>query len=271
MVNFLHLSDIHIPEKQGDLWFGVDPCKKLEKLIELVRKLEFNPSFTVITGDISHTGTIKSYNLAKRYIDELRRLAGPIFPTMGTHDNRKNFSNILLEKPSPQHEPPCYYSQTIEGLHVIAMDSHTPGSKMGGFNEEQLDWLKVELREHRAEPAIIAFHEPIFFFGELGMFNKVSASRFKEIISEGNVLAVLSGHIHCPLFTVVDGVHYVQAGSPLWENSFNETGTVTHDSSSFNFLSYNEDPDGRPIDLPNRLLVKPVSFTGGTQLIDRTP
>jgi len=271
MVNFLHISDIHIPDKQGDLWFGVDPCKKLEKLIELVKKLELNPSFTVITGDISHTGSIQSYNLAKKYINELQSLAGPIYPTMGTRDNRRNFSNILLEKPSSQDEPPCYYSQTIEGLHVIAMDSHTPGSRVGSFSDEQLDWLETELREHQDEPAIIAFHEPIFFFGELGMFDRVDATRFKEIISEGNVLAVLSGHIHCALFTVVDGVHYVQAGSTLWENSFNERGTLTHDSSSFNLLSYNEDPDGRPVHLPNRLLVKPISFSDGTQLIDRTP
>jgi len=40
MVDFLHLSDIHIRDKQGDLWNGVDPCKNLEKLIELAHKLE---------------------------------------------------------------------------------------------------------------------------------------------------------------------------------------------------------------------------------------
>jgi hypothetical protein len=40
-------------------------------------------------------------------------------------DNRTNFSNILLEKPSPQDDSPCYYSHTVEGFHVIAMDSQT--------------------------------------------------------------------------------------------------------------------------------------------------
>ena len=270
LVNFLHLSDIHIPDKQGDLWYGVDPCLKLEKLIELAKKLELNPSFTVITGDISHTGSIQSYNLAKKYISKIQSLGGPVFPTVGNMDNRENFSNILLGKPSPQEEPPCYYSKTVEGLHVIAMDSRTPGSNTGSFSENQLDWLEEELREHQDEPAIIAFHEPIFFFGELGMFEKVDATRFKEIVSDGNVLAVLNGHIHCTLFTVVDGVHYVQAGSPLWENSFSERRTLSSDSSSFNLLSYNEDPDGQPVHLPNRLLVKPVSFSEGTKLIERT-
>ena len=215
----------------------------------------------MITGDISNTGTNQSYKLAKEYLDEIQSLGGPVFPTIGNMDIRNNFRNIILGKPSPQEEPPCYYSKTIEGLHVIAMDSHTPGSHTGSFSEEQLDWLEEELREHQDKPAIIAFHAPIFFFGEEGVFDKADAIRFRDIVSDGNVLAVLNGHLHFPLFTMVDGIHYIQAGSPLWENSYNERGRLSHDSSSFNLLSYNE----------GRLLVRPVSFSEGTQLIERTP
>jgi len=260
MVNFLHLSDIHIPDKQGDLWDSVDPCIKLEKLIELAQKLELKPSFTVITGDISHTGTIQSYNLAKRYIDKIQSLGGSVFPTTGNMDNRENFRNILLRKPLPQEESFCYYSQTIEGLHVIAMDSHTPGSNIGSFSGEQLDWLEAELRDHQDEPAIIAFHAPIFFFGEEWGFNKADATRFRDIVSKGNILVVLNGHLHFPFFTMVDGIQYVQAGSSVFENSYNEKGRLSYDSSSFNLLIYNE----------GSLLARPVSFSERTQLIERT-
>jgi hypothetical protein len=55
----------------------------------------------VITGDISNTGTIESYNLAKKYISEIQSIAGPVFPTIGTSDNRQNFRDILLEELSP--------------------------------------------------------------------------------------------------------------------------------------------------------------------------
>ena len=51
---FLHLSDFHIPNTRGEIWQTVDPCKKLEKLIEHIKQLELNPEFTVITGDISN-------------------------------------------------------------------------------------------------------------------------------------------------------------------------------------------------------------------------
>jgi len=113
MVNFLHLSDIHIPDNRGDLFHGVDPYQKLDKLIENTKKLELNPSFTIITGDLSDTGTIQSYKQVKKYISKIQDLGGPVFPTMGTRDKRSNFSEILLGKPSQRRESPCYYSKTI--------------------------------------------------------------------------------------------------------------------------------------------------------------
>ena len=178
---------------------------------------------------------------------------------MGTKDNRQNFSKIILGKTSHQKESPCYYRETLEGLHIIAMDSHTPGSSTGSFSEEQLYWLEEKLREHRDEPSIIAFHEPVFFFGALGIFDKVDAARFRRIVSEGNILAVLNGHIHFHLTTMVDGVRYVVAGSPVFENSWYENDIISYDSSSFNLLTYHE----------NRLFVRPVSFSEGTRLIER--
>lgn len=261
MITFFHLSDIHVPDRQGDVWDGVNICRKLDTLIALAEQLEFNHAFTVITGDISHTGTERSYHLAKRYIEKIQNLGGPVVPLMGNMDNRTNFSNILRGKSSPQDDSPCYYSHTVEGFHVIAMDSQTPGSHVGSFSEEQLHWLEGELIDHHDEPTIIGFHHPIFFFGEHGIFNKTHATRFRTLVSQGKVLAVLNGHLHFPFFTVVDGIYYVQAGSPTFENAYAQKGRLSYDSSSFNVLRY----DGK------RLGVRLVSFSEGTQLIERTP
>ena len=264
MVHFLHFSDIHIPDKRGDLRYKRDPFQKLDNLIEYAKKLELNPSFTIITGDLSQTGTTQSYKHVKKYISKLQNLGGPVLPIMGNCDKRSNYSKILLGKTSHQSEPPCYYSKTIEGIHVIAMDSPTPSSIMGSFCEKQLDWLETELREHKDKLSVIAFHEPIYFFGELGVFDKSDALRFREIVSTGNVLAVLNGHLHCPIYGIVDGVSYVQAGSSLETNFHSETGkVVTYDSSSFNVLGYRKD-------LRKSLMVRPIYFSEGQQLVDKT-
>lgn len=99
---------------------GVNLCLKLETLIKLADKLDLHPSVTVIIGDISHTGTEHNYNLAKRYITKIQSLGSPAVHIMGHMDNRKNFSNILFEDLSPQDKHTCYYSQTIEEIHVSA-------------------------------------------------------------------------------------------------------------------------------------------------------
>jgi len=263
MVNFLHFSDIHIPDKRGDLRYKIDPFQKLDNLIEYAKKLELNPSFTIITGDLSQTGTTQSYKHIKKYISKIQNLGGPVLTTMENCDNRSNFSKILLGKTSHQRESPCYYSKTIEGLHVIAMDSHTPESPMGSFSEKQLDWLETELSEHKDRQSVIAFHHPIYFFGEFGMFNKTDALKFRDIVSNSNVLAVLNGHLHCPLYGFRDGVNYVQAGSSLELNIHSETGKViTYDSSSFNLLGYHRDF--------SNLAVRPIYFSEGQQLVDKT-
>ena len=256
MITFLHLSDLHIPDQQSDLWDGVDVCRKLETLIELAEKLDLHPSFTVITGDLSHTGTERSYHLAKIFLMKIKSLGGPVIPLMENMDDRTYFRNILLEKHAR-----CYSSHTIERLHVIAMDSHTQVFSVGSFSEEQLRWLESELTDHHDEPTIIGVHHPIFFFGERGMFYKANATLFRDLVSQGNVLAVLNGHLHNPLITVVDGIYYVQAGSPTWENAYTQKGRLSYDSSSFNKLGY----DG------GRLLFQLVSFSEGTQLIKRSP
>lgn len=157
--------------------------------------------------------------------------------------------------------PYCYSSHTIEGLHLLAMGSHTPGSSVGSFSEEQLHWLESELTNHHDELTIIGFHHPIFFFGERGLFSKAHATLFRDLVSKGNVLAVLNGHLHHPLFTVVDGIYYIQAGSPSFENAYTKKGRLSYDSSSFNLLRY----DG------GRLLVQSISFSEGTKIIERTP
>ena len=258
LTSFLHLSDLHITDNRGDLRRGVDTFKKLDELLNYIQKLQLEPAFTVITGDLSHTGSSQSYKHIEEYISQIQEFGGQVLPVVGNNDNRSIFSKAILGRDSQLNESPCYYSRTIEGLHVIVMDSGE--STMGSFDKGQLDWLKTELQEHRATPSVIAFHHPVYLFGEFGIFNKIDAIRFKEIISTGNVLAVLNGHTHFPSYCIDEGVSYIQAGSTL-ETRYH-TGTkkaVAYDASSFNLLGYRKDH-------LNSLMISPLYFVEGQEL-----
>lgn len=112
----------------------------------------------MITGDISHTGTERSYRLAKCYLEQLRKLGGPVIPLMGNADNRPSFRKVLLDDPNRPEDAPCCSSQTIESIRVIVMDSHTPGASAGSFSDDQLHWLAAELSDHHDTPTIIGCH-----------------------------------------------------------------------------------------------------------------
>ena len=262
MVNFLHFSDFHIPRRRGDLKFGVDPCQSLERVIEAAREMDVRPAFSIITGDISQDGSEEGYAIAKEYIREIESLGGPVLPAVGNVDGRENFRKLLL---GGDGDDPCFYSRTVGGLHVVILDSQTPGSEKGSFGDEQLEWLEGEVRGAPG-PCVIAFHHPIFdipfFPGEVPpFFDPGDAKRFREIVAGGGVLGVLCGHLHQSIVSIEGGVPFVMSGSSFSDVFHNEGERILQEASGFNFLSYEK----------GSLTVRPVAFSEGRKLIDKSP
>ncbi len=258
MITFLHFSDFHIQEKRGILKEGVDPCLKLEKVIEVARELDFKPAFSIVTGDISQEGSEEGYTIAKEYFQEIETLGGPVIPVVGNVDRRKNFRKYLLECDG---EGPCFYSQTVGKLHILVLDSQTKGADYGSFSGEQLEWLEEELRVAPG-PSVIAFHHPVFDMPFLSgmtpaIFDPGDSRRFREIVAGKGVRAVLCGHLHQCMVSMDEGLLYVMSGSAFSELSFNEKEMRLHEASGFNFLSYDKE----------RLTVRPVVFSEERKLI----
>jgi len=260
MITFLHFSDFHIQERKGILKEGVDPWLKLEKVIEVARELNVKPAFSIVTGDIAQNGSEEGYVLAKEFIREIEALGGPVIPAVGNVDRRENFRKNMLEGAG---EGPCFYSQTVGGLHVVILDSQTPGADTGSFGGGQLDWLEEELRR-APEPSVIAFHHPVFDVPFLlgmtpAIFDPDDARRFREIVAGRGVLGVFCGHLHQCMVSLDGSVLYVMSGSVFSEASYNEVEKRLFEASGFNIMSYDRE----------RLTVRPVVFSEGRKLIYR--
>jgi len=262
MMTFLHFSDFHIQERKGILKEGVDPCQKLEKVIEVARELDVKPAFSIVTGDIAQDGSAEGYTLAKEYIREIEALGGSVIPAVGNVDRRENFRRYMLEGAG---EGPCFYSKTVGGLHVVVLDSQTPGANTGSFGGGQLEWLEEELRGAPG-PSVIAFHHPVFDVPFLlgmtpAIFDPDDAWRFREIVARRDVLAVLCGHLHQCMASMDMSVLYLMSGSAFSEASYNEREERLYEASGFNLLSYDKE----------RLTVRPVVFSESRKLIYREP
>ena len=252
MINFFHFSDFHIPPERGMTRDEGDPCKKVEKLIEIAREMDIKPDFSIITGDLSQRGTETGYEIVREYICEIEALGGPVLPAVGNVDRRGNFRRILLGEGDVDNDKPCYYSRTVGNIRVIVLDSQVPGTENGAFDKEQLDWLERELNDS-SMPCLIAFHHPI----SIPTFDPDHARRFRRIVSEANVLAVLCGHLHQARVTWDDGICYVTGSAALSELEIREREHRFYDSSGFNILTYHD----------GALTVRPVIYSDGRKLI----
>jgi len=237
MFSFLHLSDLHLPSSETETSHGVSPCQRFEHVIDSIDRLEYPPSFAIITGDLSQSGTIESYELVRRYTERLNEKGIRTMLAMGNNDDRENYRQLFRKRPS---KGSIYYTEENGELRIIVLDSLYTGSRKGRFEGEQLDWLHEVLKKDPERSTIIAFHHPIFTSphkeADGRLFDNSQRYEFYRVVSMGNVLAVLYGHLHHNQVTRAR-----QAGSTLTELNFNEEEYWLVNTSSYNQVIYRDD------------------------------
>ena len=157
MLSFLHLSDLHIPSKKESEVYGIKPYKKLESVVKSICDLNVHPSFVLITGDISHDGTLESYYLVKDLFYTIESLKIPVHYALGNNDKRVNFQKVFDHKTTDHY----YYCFEYEPLRVIVLDSYRSGTRGGYFDGDQFDWLEKTLSSEPMRPTVIAFHHTL--------------------------------------------------------------------------------------------------------------
>ena len=234
MFSFLHISDLHMPSSETETSHGVSPCQRLEHVIDSIDRLEYSPSFAIITGDLSQGGTVEGYELVRRYTERLDEKGIRTMLAMGNNDDRENYRRVFRMRPSRE---PVYYTEENGELRIIVLDSLHPGSRGGRFEGEQLDWLSEVLKKDPERPTIIAFHHPTYMsphkVTDGRLFDGSQRDEFYRVASRGNVLAFLYGHLHHNQVTTVNGVLHVQAGSMVGELNFNEEEYWIVNTSSY--------------------------------------
>jgi 3',5'-cyclic AMP phosphodiesterase CpdA len=256
MVTFFHFSDFHILPRKGMVRDEGDPCRKVEKVIQVARDMDVRPAFSIITGDLSQNGTESGYGIAREYIADIEALGGPVMPAVGNVDRRRAFRRILLGEAESDDDNRCYYSRRLAGIHVVVLDSQVPGTEKGALGKLQLDWLEREIVD-AADPCLIALHHPIAAEG----FDPDDAGRFREIISRAGIVAVLCGHLHQSRITVEGGICHIIGCACFSELVITEQERRVYDASGFTVLTYDE----------GALTVRPVMYSDGRRLVKRIP
>ncbi|AEQ52762.1 metallophosphoesterase [Pelagibacterium halotolerans] len=200
LFTFVHLTDLHIgnPDIVDDHLFS-DTTANLKALLADIKTLVPQPKFIVATGDLTNQGDAGSYRNLKTILDEAG-LDIPMFFALGNHDKREGFYTGMLGR-TEDLAAPFFHAQVIDGVHLITLDSSTPGKVGGSIEPEQFAWLQTELDAHPDLPKLIAVHHapaldedrPDMEWESLTI---ADTRALADLLAGRNILGILSGHIH---------------------------------------------------------------------------
>ena len=188
---FVQLSDTHWGF--NDAKFNPDSIGTLKKAIAAVNKLEIQPDFVVITGDITHTNDDpkerrKWLGEARDIINGLKVKDVKILP--GEHDAALDNGEAYKE-----YFGKTYFTFDHKGVHFIVIDNVSdPTSSIG---DAQFQWLSDELGKLEKDARIVVFtHRPLFdLYPDWDWWTRDGAKAMDLLMPYKNV-TVFYGHIH---------------------------------------------------------------------------
>ena len=207
------LNDTHIGEKHP-------PSSPVPSHLRLVVKelleLGSNPACVLINGDLAlKDGQAGDYRHLAKLLAPLREAKLNVHLTLGNHDNRDVFYEVLKEE--RRQNPP------VESRHISLVETRFANFFLldslketmvtqGTIGEHQRAWLAKALDAHASKPAIIVAHhnprlggDPLHFPG--GLID--SMELWETLASRTHVKAYIHGHIHDRSFAEHKGIHII--------------------------------------------------------------
>lgn len=209
-VTFVHLTDLHIGDRETDSHLFSDTKETLRQVLAQVATIEPKPSFIVASGDLANRGEAESY-AALREIMQATDL--PVIYSLGNHDTREGFY-AGMEIETADDGAPYDHDRVVDGIHVITIDSSTPGYIGGTIEDSQFAWLERVLDTHAGLPKLIVSHHPpalgegpdVTHWRHIAYGQSV---RLAALLKGRNVIGILSGHIHHDRVSVWHGIPVV--------------------------------------------------------------
>ena len=196
-LTLLHLTDVHAAAPAGPSWLGQDADANLRRVLETVRGLTVELAGVIVSGDLVNEPSAACYEAFNRSLEALRSLAVPVCLCLGNHDDRALFREYVLGAGGESPTDPYYYSQQIEELRILVLDT---GGGSGGAIEleaEQLDWLESAAAAPPPAGSLVVMHHPPLPTAVPDLSVRLgNVGRLRRILSGHRVRGILCGHVH---------------------------------------------------------------------------
>jgi len=189
-VTFIFCADLHIPFDDRGVFKTI-----------IKRANELAVSFVLFGGDCVQVGNSANFNIL---VNLLKKFNMPVISAIGNHDT--SFSDYKDEKEWTSRFGSSHFKFDAGPVRVIALDN-------AAFDMREEDYvfleesLKTDLRK------FVVMHRPTdYLIPEYTTPLNDKPGRFRKLVENGKVTAVLMGHEHHYGNYMVNGVRYIVSG-----------------------------------------------------------
>lgn len=220
------ISDLHYTEyKEVDplLVPGIAAAPEITAAVT-AEVIDRHPDVLIMTGDNTNSGYSGDVSGLIPKLQKVRDSGIQIILTTGNHDfdlmDAEEFEKAYFELLSPVDRDPASLSYTavVKDVVFLAMDDNAAASGVQGeFSPETMRWICEMLRKYRDFPIIFLSHHNVLY----GLEEEGSSSHLiqnpelPELLRDGGVNLVMSGHMHFPYITQKDGLWEILSGMPF--------------------------------------------------------
>ena len=223
------LNDTHIGGKHPE---NASIPTHLRETVAYLVGLPRRPAAVVINGDLAlNNGQPDDYTHFTKLIMPLRAAGIPVHLTMGNHDDRDVFYQVLnAEKPADTPVTSKHVGVVhLAGANLFLLDSlKARMTAQGWLGQEQRDWLAKMLDAHADKPALIFAHHNPRLGGEEKHFPgglEDSDALWDILASRPHVKAYIHGHIHHRDYFNHRGVHILNTPATSFVSNPKESTT----------------------------------------------
>ncbi|PLX05372.1 MAG: hypothetical protein C0594_07645, partial [Marinilabiliales bacterium] len=171
-----------------------------QKVVDAIESVD--PVAVFHTGDLVGYGVMaKNWEVFDTITDSMRKKS-KFYPALGNHEmeSKKFYNHFDVPKTG-------YYSENINGIHFIVLNSNIDVSK----ESEQYKWLEDDLKsvDDSVLFKIIVMHHPPFSTGKHQPDEKSLRKSIVPLFEKYGVDIVFSGHDHCYERSFVNGIYYI--------------------------------------------------------------
>jgi len=190
--SFVQISDSHIGFNKGA---NPDVTATLQAAIYKINSLPAVPDLIIHTGDLSQISKPGEFDTVDQVLRGAK--AKQVFYVPGEHDFATDNGQQFLERYGKGTKGAGWQSFDHKGVHFVGLNNVDQLEGLGHIGQQQLDWLKKDLRRYPASAPIVVFaHIPLWSVYPKWGWGTADSEQALTMLKRFGSVTVLNGHIH---------------------------------------------------------------------------